>query len=81
VVIMRCKKELPPAPPDLDSLPDFLFLREVSSILRLPYSTLCDRVRLGEIPATKLGHAYRVPKVWVLRAAGRLQETVTETAK
>lgn len=39
--------------------------REVAAMAGVHYETVLDEIRLGKIPATKFGTAYRIPDYYV----------------
>lgn len=71
------------APPPVGAAPSpaWLTVEELATALRIPQSTVYEKVRLGQIPSIKIGKHRRVPSSWLnalVTAAQELPDPATK---
>jgi len=60
----------PPKPPSIDELPDVMRVEHVAKFLQIGRSQAYEAIRVGEIPAVRVGRSIRILKRALLAAMG-----------
>jgi excisionase family DNA binding protein len=74
--MVMTQPKLPYTDPMWDDVPSTLNSEEVAELLRVHIQTVKRLLKNGVIPATKIGRAYRVNKLDLMRYMGLIEETV-----